>query len=92
MQFFQYCPVVHITSGMVIPPEVFCFCFCFFVSVVVVVVVVVQDGFGYPRFFVFLFEVDNCSFKVYKNLFWNFNGDCIEAVDCFWLRWPFPQC
>ena len=35
-------------------------------------------------FFLFLYEVENCSFKVCKELCWNFDGDCIESVDCFW--------
>jgi hypothetical protein len=29
---------------------------------------ILQDCFGYPGFFVFLYEVENCSFKVYKNV------------------------
>ena len=45
---------------------------------------IVQDCFGYPVFFVFPYEVENCSFKVFKELWWNFDGDCIESVDCFW--------
>jgi hypothetical protein len=43
-----------------------------------------QDCFGYPEFFVFPFEVENCSFKICKKLFWNFYVNCIESVDCFW--------
>ena len=31
----------------------------------------------------FTHEVENCSFKVYKKLCWNFDSDCIESVDCF---------
>jgi hypothetical protein len=29
-------------------------------------------------------EFENCSFSIYKELSWNFDGDCIESVDCFW--------
>ena len=41
---------------------------------------IVQDCFGYPGFFVFPYEVDYCSFKVCKELCWDFDGDCIESV------------
>ena len=62
-----------------IPPEVlllfrivlallFYFCCCLFVCFL----------------FVFPNEVENCSFKIYKELCWNFDGDGIESVDCFW--------
>ena len=44
----------------------------------------IKDCFGYPGFFVFPYEVENCSFKFYKILFWNFDWDCIQLVDCFW--------
>ena len=52
--------------------------------------IIVQDYFNYPGVFfvVFLFcfpyEVKYCLFKVYKELCWNFDGDCIVSVDCFW--------
>ena len=46
--------------------------------------VIVQDCLSYPGFFGFLYEVENCSFKVCKELCWNFDGNCIESVDCFW--------
>ena len=29
-------------------------------------------------------EFENCSFYLYEELIWNFGGDCIESVDCFW--------
>ena len=44
---------------------------------------IVQDCFGYPVFFVFLYKVEYCSFKVCEELLWNFGGDCTESVDCF---------
>lgn len=34
--------------------------------------------------FVFPSEFEYCSFKVCKVLCWNFDGDCIKSVDCFW--------
>jgi hypothetical protein len=51
------------------------------------------DCFGYPGFLfvclfvcsVFPYEVENCSFKVCKELCWNFDRDCIDSLDCFWL-------
>jgi hypothetical protein len=44
----------------------------------------VQDYFSYPGPFAFPHEVENCPFKVYKELCWNFDGNCIKSVDCFW--------
>ncbi|KAL6086712.1 hypothetical protein STEG23_032488 [Scotinomys teguina] len=34
--------------------------------------------------FVFPYEVESCSFQVCEELCWDFDGDCIESVDCFW--------
>jgi hypothetical protein len=31
----------------------------------------------------FLYKVENCPFKVYKKLCYNFDGDCIESLNCF---------
>ena len=49
---------------------------------------IVQDCFGYPvlflLLFVFSYEVNYFSFKVYEELCWDFNGDCIESIDTFW--------
>jgi hypothetical protein len=52
---------------MVIPPEVLLFLRSFLLS----------WGFVIPDKF------QNCSFKTYEELTWNFDGDCIESVDCF---------
>jgi methionine aminopeptidase len=35
------------------------------------------------RVFVFLYEVENCSFNVCEELCWNLDGDCTESIDCF---------
>ena len=35
-------------------------------------------------FLFFLHEIKICSFKVCEELFWNFERNCIESVDCFW--------
>jgi hypothetical protein len=53
---------------MVILPEVLC----------------VENSFCYPGFFVIPDEFANYSFLLYEGLIWNFDGDCIEYVDCFW--------
>jgi hypothetical protein len=37
---------------------------------------------SYAGTFMFLYEAENCSFKICEKLCWNFDGDCIEAVDC----------
>ena len=34
--------------------------------------------------FVVTNEFENCSYKVYKELSWNVDKDCIESIDCFW--------
>jgi hypothetical protein len=44
---------------------------------------IIQDCYAYPGFFVFLYEVENCYFKVHKKLYWNFVKDCISSVDYF---------
>jgi hypothetical protein len=35
-------------------------------------------------FFVFPYEVEYCSFNVCKELYWNFDGNCIEFVNWCW--------
>jgi hypothetical protein len=35
-------------------------------------------------FFVTPNEFQNCSFKLYKYLSWNFDVDCIRFLYCFW--------
>lgn len=42
----------------------------------------IQNYFCFLGFFIFLHEVENCSFKVCKELHQNFVG--IESVDYFW--------
>ena len=44
---------------------------------------IVQVCFSYPGIFVLSYEVEKGSFKVCKELCWNFGGKCIESVDCF---------
>jgi hypothetical protein len=34
-------------------------------------------------FFIYLDEFANCPFLLSEELSWNFDGDCIEFVDCF---------
>jgi hypothetical protein len=53
---------------MVIPPEV--------PSVYRIV-------FSYPGF-LFVYGVEYCSFNACKELWWSFDGNCIEYVDGFW--------
>ena len=39
--------------------------------------------------FVLPCEIENCSFKVYRKLCWNFDGDWFKTIDCFLATWPF---
>ena len=45
---------------------------------------IVENSFCYPRFLIFPDEFSNCPFYLSEELSWNFDGDCIESVDCFW--------
>ena len=45
---------------------------------------IVQDCFGLSCYFIFPYEVENCSVQDCKELHWNFDRDCIEPTDCFW--------
>lgn len=40
---------------------------------------IVQYPFSSSGIFVFLYEVENYSFKIFKELYWNFDGDSIES-------------
>jgi hypothetical protein len=44
---------------------------------------IVENCFLYPEVLVFPYEVQNCSFHVYKESCWNFDEDWIEFVNCF---------
>ena len=84
--------------------KLFCFlfiAFCFFNHSCSVVQLEVMDGdstkdsfiiensFCNTGFFVIPDEFENCSFYLCEELSWNFDGDCIESVDCFWQDSPF---
>ena len=56
-------------SGIVIPPEV---------------LLLLRIVFAILGFFVISDEFADCTFKFVEELSWNFDGDCIESVDCFW--------
>jgi len=45
---------------------------------------IVKNCFLCFGFFAFPDEFENCFFCVFEELFWDFDGDCIESVDCFW--------
>jgi hypothetical protein len=44
---------------------------------------IAENVFCYPRFVVIPDEFSNCPFYLSEELSWNFDGDCIESVDCF---------
>ena len=50
---------------------------------------IVQDCFGYPGFLISLYKLDYCSLKVCEEFCWDFDGDCIESIDCFWQNCHF---
>ena len=45
---------------------------------------IVKNCFCYSGFFAFPDEFENCSFHVFEELCWDFDGDSIESIDCFW--------
>ena len=45
---------------------------------------IVENSFHYPRFFLIPDEFANCPFYLSEELSRNFDGDCIESIDCFW--------
>jgi hypothetical protein len=44
---------------------------------------IVKNGSHYPGFFDFPYNLENCSFHVFEELCWDFDGECIESVYCF---------
>ena len=85
---FDSIPLVNLSVFMPIPS---CFYYC---SSIIELDVrngyasgssfIVQDCFDYPRIFVFPYEVNCCSFMVCEELYWDFDQDCIESINCFW--------
>ena len=86
IQVFDLIPLVYLSVFMPIPS---CFPYC---SSIVELDVrdddvfrsffIVQNCFGY--LFFFSYEIQYCSTKVCEGLCWDFDGDCMESVDCFW--------
>jgi hypothetical protein len=68
--FYYYCSVVQLEIRDGEPPEV---------------LLLYRILLAFLDVFVFPYEVESCSFKVCKELCWNFGGNCFESVDCFWL-------
>jgi hypothetical protein len=48
------------------------------------VLLLLKTVFAILGFFIILDESANCPFYLCEELSWNFDGDCIESVDCFW--------
>ena len=44
---------------------------------------IVKNCFCYSVFFFFFF-FENCFSHVFEELCWDYDGDCIESVDCIW--------
>ena len=42
----------------------------------------IQDCFVYSEFLTLVYEAEECSFSICDKLYWNFDRDCIESVDC----------
>ena len=59
----------NLRSGMVIHTEV---------------LLLLRIVFAILGFFALLDEFENCSFHIFEELCWDFAGNCIESVDCFW--------
>jgi hypothetical protein len=51
---------------------------------------IVMYCFFYSGFFAFPDEFENCSFHNFEELCWDFDGDCVESIDCLW--WPLLLC
>lgn len=49
------------------------------------VLLLLRIVFSILGFFLFPYELENCSFHVCEALCWNFDGEFTESVDCFWL-------
>lgn len=46
--------------------------------------IIVQDSFSYPWLLVFPYQVECCPVKICKELYWDFNGNCIQSAEFFW--------
>ena len=45
---------------------------------------IVQDCFGYPDFLAVFHRKFRSALSRSINICWNFGGNCIESVECFW--------
>ena len=45
---------------------------------------IVKNNFFSSGLFAFPDEFENYSFHVFEELCWDFDGDCIESIDCLW--------
>ena len=49
----------------------------------------VKNCFHYSGIFSFPDKFENCSFYVFEELCWDFDGDYIESIDCLWQNGHF---
>jgi hypothetical protein len=45
---------------------------------------IVKNCFRYSGFFAFPDEFEKLLFPCIEELCWDFDGDCIESIDCLW--------
>jgi hypothetical protein len=48
------------------------------------VLLLLRIVFAILNYFAFPGELENCSFHIFEELCWDFDGDCIESIDCLW--------
>jgi hypothetical protein len=92
---FNLIPFINLSVSILIPWSNYYYCFVVQLEVMngntSKSSFIVQDCvclflfcFCYPGFFVFWYEIEFFSFKICKELCWNFDGNSIESIDCFW--------
>jgi hypothetical protein len=65
--FYHYCSVVKLEVTVGDSPSIS---------------FIAKNCFHYSGFFAFPDEFENCSFRVFEELCWDFDGDCNESIDC----------
>jgi hypothetical protein len=53
---------------------------------------IVKNCFCYSWIFAFPDEFENCSFYRFVELCWDFDGDCIDSIECLTKGRPFLLC
>jgi hypothetical protein len=81
---FNSIPLIYMSVSVPVPCSFYQYCCGVELKVRDKSLLLVRIVFDILGFFVDRNEFANCFFYLFEELSWNFDGNCIESVHCFW--------